>query len=218
MSEQKEVDLEATECVSCKGQGNSGEPGYTLCAVCQGRGTYGLDMPSKVTRESCTGDTLRHYREEFYDVESVDEYVDARERQLRASIAREAALTEQVDSLKRAIGPSVICDSVHFIAESDIGRCPTCIERNKRLGAEAELAALREGEELMFRATCYACHNTNVHPQSNTSAERLPKDCLSGFTWGHPRKIGGYVGCYASKLRDISEGSHERILADGGAG
>lgn len=82
-----------------------------------------------------------------------DEYSNehCRKEQLKEALAQIAILTAQVEELTRAIGPSTRCDDVHFIAESDLGRCPTCIERSKRIAADAELAALREGQIVTYR-------------------------------------------------------------------
>lgn len=66
-------------------------------------------------------------------------------RMREESDAELASLNAQVEELRRAIGSPVLCDGGHFVAESDSGKCPTCIERGRRIIAEAELAALREG-------------------------------------------------------------------------
>ena len=86
-----------------------------------------------------------------YEMVKVGQLLRDADEKVSILTAKIATLTEQVWNLQRAIGPPVLCDGGHFVSESDLGRCPTCIERDRRIASEAKLAALQEGAKVTYR-------------------------------------------------------------------
>jgi len=86
-----------------------------------------------------------------YEMVKVGQLLRDADEKVSILTAKIATLTEQVWNLQRAIGPPVLCDGGHFVSESDLGRCPTCIERDRRISVEAELAAMRDGVKVTYR-------------------------------------------------------------------